>query len=191
MKRLFIALILLALPLSAQDNIPAAEDLIHQQLRETRTAIIAAIESRDVDRMLTHTHPDIVVTWQNGETSHGITELRAFYDRMGKEAFVAFKVPHQPDQLSILHGGDTAIAAGHVVADYQLLGKSYEFNSRWTATLILQEGKWLVTAYHVSLNALDNPILNTAKSALWPALLIGLAAGLVLAFVIGRIRRRS
>ena len=106
-------------------------------------------------------------------------------------AFVKFKIPHEPDQLSVLHGGDTAISTGHVVAEYDLLGKSYEFDSRWTVTFILQDGKWLVSAYHVSLNALDNPILNTAKSALWLALGIGLGAGVILTWLIGKLRRKS
>jgi ketosteroid isomerase-like protein len=191
MKILLHAFALLVLPVGAQEPAPDAVDSIHQQLRDTRTGIISAIESRDVESMLVFTHPEIAVTWQNGETSHGIEELRAFYDRMGRDAFVKFKVPHEPDQLSVLHGGDTAISTGHVVAEYHLLGKSYEFDSRWTATLVRQDDKWLVSAYHVSLNALDNPILNTAKSALWLALGAGLVAGMILTWFIGKLRRKS
>jgi ketosteroid isomerase-like protein len=191
MKHFFLLLCLLVVPVSAQEGAVTAEDPIHNQIREMRAGIIAAIESRDIDRMLAYTHPDIVVTWQNGETSHGVAELKAFYDRMGKDAFVKFKVPHEADQLSVLHGGDTAITAGHVVADYELLGKSYEFDSRWTATLVLQDGKWLVSAYHVSLNALDNPILNTAKSALWIALVAGVVAGGLLTCLVCKLRRKS
>lgn len=176
---LTLALLLSTLTLHAQDPAPAVEDPIHQELREARENIIVAIESRDLERMLVYVHPDVVVTWQNGETTHGIAELRSFYDRLGKDAFVGYKVPYQPDSLSIIHGGDTAISAGKVVADYQLLGRDYELTSRWTATLVREDGKWIVAAYHVSLNALDNPILSTAKSMLWIAGLAGLLAGLL------------
>ncbi len=176
---LTLALLLSTLTLHAQDTAPAVEDTIHQELREARENIIAAIESRDLDRMLAYVHPDVVVTWQNGETTHGIAELRSFYDRLGKDAFVGYKVPYQPDSLSIIHGGDTAISAGKVVADYQLLGRDYELTSRWTATLVREDGKWIVAAYHVSLNALDNPILSTAKSMLWIAGLAGILVGLL------------
>jgi ketosteroid isomerase-like protein len=188
MNRIILAFFLSVLSLRAQDVTPAANEAIHQQLRDTRTEIIAAIESRDVDRMLKLVHPDIVVTWQNGETCHGVDELRAFYERSGKNSFVGYKVPHQPDNLSILHGGDTAISSGFVVANYVLLGRDYEFTSRWTATLIQQDGKWLVAGYHVSLNALDNPILNTAKSALWIAGGIGLVIGGIVVFIMKRRR---
>ena len=190
MNRILLALLLSIFTLHAQDSVPIAEDPSHQQLRETRKDIIAAIESRDVDRMLTYVHPDVVVTWQNGETTHGISELRSFYDRLGKDAFVSFKVPHQADRLSIIHGGDTAISAGHLVANYHLLGRDYEFTSRWTATLIQQDDKWLVAAYHVSLNALDNPILNTAKSFLWLAGLIGIIIGVASVSLLKK-RRKS
>ena len=195
MNHLLLALLLSTLTLHAQDSAPVApvapvEDPIHQQLRETRKDIIAAIESRDLDRMLTYVHPDVVVTWQNGETTHGIAELRSFYDRLGKDAFVSFEVPHQADRLSIIHGGDTAISAGQVVANYHLLGRDYEFTSRWTATLVRQDGEWLVAAYHVSLNALDNPILDTAKSFLWIAGLIGIFVGGVSVFLLKK-RRKS
>lgn len=184
MKRLFLLLLLSTLTLQAQEATIVASEATHQQLRDTRAEIIAAIESRDVDRMLNFVHPDVVVTWQNGETTHGVDELRAFYERSGKDSFVGFKVPHKPDGLSIIHGGDTAISTGLVVANYHLLGRDYEFTSRWTATLVQQEGgKWLVAGYQVSLNALDNPILNAAKSALWIAGLLGFLVGGVVIYL--------
>jgi hypothetical protein len=69
------------------------------------------------------------------------------------------------------------------VAEYHLLGKTYELKSRWTATLVKVDGKWLLAAYHISMNVLDNAILSAAKSGLY------LAAGiaLVIGVLIGRI----
>jgi ketosteroid isomerase-like protein len=190
-KALAVAALFSTLSALAQEPGSTAENPVHNELRKTRGEVIEAIESRDLDRMLAHVHPDVVVTWQNGETCHGLAELRAFYQRMGKDAFVSFKVPHEVDRLSVIHGGHTAIAAGHVVADYQLLGKSYEFDSRWTATLVLENGQWLIAAYHISLNALDNPILDTAKSSLWLAAGAGLVSGLLSALLISRLRSKS
>jgi hypothetical protein len=61
-----------------------------------------------------------------------------------------------------------------VVAEYNLLGRKLEFKSRWTATVVKEGGRWLLASYHISLNALENPILDTAKrSLLW----VGLGAG--------------
>jgi ketosteroid isomerase-like protein len=188
MKRQLAALLLSLLTLQAQDGTPPAST-DHEQLRQVRTDIIEAIESRNVDQMLKFVHPEIVVTWQDGQSSQGIAELRAFYDRAGKDAFVGFKVPHQPDDLSVIHAGDTAISKGYVVANYHLIGRDLEFKSRWTATLVKQDGKWLVAGYHVSLNALDNPILSAAKSALWIAGGVGLAIGGIMILILKRRRR--
>ena len=185
MMKTLLAFLLLAATCLAQ------EDPAHAELRQTRADIIAAIESRDAARILDMLTPDVVVTWQDGTVCHGRDELQAYYDRVGKKAFVAFKVPHEPDKLSILHGGDTALAAGRVVAEYHLLGKPFEFQSRWTATLVRHEGKWRVAGYHVSLNALDNPVLAAAKSAAWVAAGIGVLVGLALAAVIAKVRRKA
>ena len=61
---------------------------------------------------------------------------------------------------SIFHGGDTGISFGETVANYNLFGKDYEIKSRWTATLVKENGKWLLAAYHISMNTLDNPLLT-------------------------------
>ena len=168
----------------------AQDEAAHEELRKTRSEIIAAIESRDQARILAKLAPDVVVTWQDGSVCHGKEELKAYYDRIGKNAFVAFKVPHEPDRLSVLHGGDTALATGRVVAEYHLLGKAFEFQSRWTATLVRKDGQWLIAAYHVSLNALDNPILSAAKSAAWIAAGLGLLIGILVTFVVAKLRRK-
>lgn len=177
-----------ATPLAAQ---APAEDPMHQQLRKLRAEVVKAIESRDIDTMLQFAHPEIVVTWQNGEACHGREELKAFYQRMGRDAFLRFKVPHEADRLTVLHGGDTGVCAGRVVGVYSLGGKEFELESRWTATLVRQDDRWLVAGYHISLDALDNPLLDAAKGACWIAGGAGLAVGLLLAIVTCRLRRRT
>lgn len=184
MKTVAILLLLAA-------NCFAREDVAHEELRKTRAEIVAAIESRDAARILAKLAPDVVVTWQDGTVCHGKDDLQAYYERVGKNAFVAFKVPHEPDRLSVLYGGDTALATGRVVAEYHLLGKAFEFESRWTASLIRQDGQWLVAAYHVSLDALDNPILSAAKSAVWIAAGLGLLVGSAAATIVLRMLRRQ
>ena len=70
---------------------------------------------------------------------------------------------------------------GRSVGQFNLLGASWEFENRWTATVVKRDGRWLLTSYHVSWNALDNPLLNTAKRAVYyvspVAFLAGLAVG--------------
>jgi uncharacterized protein (TIGR02246 family) len=175
--------------LFALSNAPAAEDPAHQDLRDLRTSIINAIVKGDIDTVLNHVHPDVVVTWQNSEVCRGREGLKDFFEKTGRESFKGYKLPPTPDELTILHGGDTGISFGETIAGYKLLGKDYEMKSRWTATVVKVDGRWQLAAYHISMNVLDNPLLNTAKSALSAAAGIALLLGLALGVLLGRWRK--
>ena len=41
--------------------------------------MITAIESRDIERMMTYVHSEIFTTWQDGEITRGVDELRTLY----------------------------------------------------------------------------------------------------------------
>lgn len=168
----------------------APDDPAHNELRALRIQVLEAIKSGDVERTLTYVHPNLVVTWQNQEVCRGREGLRDFYNRMGKDAFRGYKVDPMPDDLTILYGGDTGISFGSSVAAYRLLGKEFEFKNRWTATLVKENGRWLLASYHVSNNTLDNPLVNTAKRALYGAGVIGLIVGLAFGLLVARRRKR-
>ncbi len=167
----------------------SAEDSAHNELRALRTKVIDAITKGDFESMVVHLHTNVVVTWQNSEVCRGHQGLREFYKRMGQDAFKGYKVPPTPDELTILHGDDTGISFGHVVGHYKLLGRDYEFKSRWTATLVKENERWLLAGYHVSLNALDNPLFNAAKRAVYWAGGVAAVVGLVVGLWIGKRKR--
>lgn len=170
-------------------SLNAAEDAAHAELRTMRTEIIDAITKGDIDSVLQHVHPDVVVTWQNSEVCRGRQGLKDFFEKTGRDSFKGYKVPPTPDELTILHGGDTGISHGGTAAEYHLLGKDYEIKSRWTATLVKVDGKWLLAGYHISMNVLDNPLLNAAKSALYVAGGIALVIGIAIGIFLGKRRK--
>lgn len=184
-----LAALLAAARICAQD--PQPNDPPHQQLRSLRNDLIAAVTSGDFESVFRHVHPDAVVTWQTNEVCRGHQGLRDFFTRTGKDAFRGYKVPPTPDTLTILHGDDTGISFGETIANYRLLGKDMEMKSRWTATVVRQDGRWLLAGYHLSMNVLDNPLLNGAKQALWAAGATALTAGLAAGIFLGRRRRNS
>ena len=167
-----------------------SEDPAHNELRALRSQVTEAITSGDVDRTLSYIHPNVVVTWQNHEVVRGHQGLRDFMQRTGKDAFRGYKVLPTPDDLTILYGGDTGVSFGSSVGQYRLLGRTFEFTNRWTATVVKENGRWLLASYHVSNNVLDNPLLNAATRALFVAAGIGAIVGLALGFVVGRRRGR-
>ncbi len=162
------------------------EDPAHQELRALRTEVLSAITSGNVEDTLKYVHPNVVITWQNHEVVRGHQGLRDFMRRMGAEAFRGYRVPPTPDDLTILYGGDMGVSFGTSVAAYRLLGMNIDFTNRWTATVVKENGRWMLTAYHVSNNVLNNPLLTVLMWAGVLALVVGLAAG----FVFGRRRVR-
>jgi len=167
----------------------AAEDAAHNDLRTLRSEVIEAITKGDIDSVISHVHSNVVVTWQNNEVCRGHQGLRDFFNRMGKQTFRGYKVPPTPDELTILYGGDTGVSFGQTVAQYTLFGKSYDLKSRWTATLVKENGKWLLAGYHISMNVLDNPLLNGAKQALFWAAGGALVVGLIVGWLVRRPKR--
>jgi hypothetical protein len=71
-------------------------------------------------------------------------------------------------------------------------GGEMAFNSKFTATIARRGQVWKVTSFHLSVNAFDNAILHYAvrKIAMWTTL-IALPAGLLIGFLVGRLRQRK
>jgi ketosteroid isomerase-like protein len=168
----------------------AAEDPAHAELRELRSRIVGAITAGNLDALMPMLHTNVVVTWQNAEVCRGREGVRAFFEKTGKAAFQGYKVPPEPDELTILHGGDTGVSFGRNVSQLTLPGQKVDFENRWTATLVREGNQWQLASYHVSINALDNPLLNGARNLLIAAAGLAAVLGLALGWFLGR-RRTS
>lgn len=172
---------------------PAAQTVeqIHNELRAVRDAMEKALNERDVDGLLSHVTPDVVFTTMNSDVARGPEAIRAYFAKMleGDGKLVEKVTTHfKPDALSLLYGGDsTAVAYGVSEDHYELTtGQVFDIEARWTATLVRQEGRWLIAAFHYSTNVFDNPLIDAQRSVL-----IKVASGAVLiafliAFFLGR-----
>jgi len=175
------------LPCSAQ------EDPEHQALRALRDGVLGAIKSHDLGKMLTFVHPNVVVTWQNAEVSRGHEGFTEYYRRMmdGPASIVErVDMDTKVDELSILYGGDTAIAFGSSADHFELRsGLDFDVDSRWSAALVKENGRWLVASLHASANLFDNALLAQARRMMPYVGAGALAVGLALGFFVGRRRR--
>ena len=195
-------LVTIGAPLSAQTTPPATQasgvttaDPM-QAINLLRQELIDSFNKGEVDRLLSHLDPDVVVTWQNAEVCRGPEAVRAYYDRMmtGPDRIVA-KVSANPtvDDRHI-YDGDWAVSWGNMHDEFVLTdGKSFRFDSRFTATIARRGEAWKVTSFHASINAFDNPILKIVgrKAGTWAAVaggVIGLLIGLIAGRVMGRRR---
>ena len=172
----------------------AAEDPAHNEIRAVRDGLLAGMNKGDIEAQVAFLHTNVVVTWHNAEVSRGHDGVRKYLDRMLKgpnRVVERFGAEVKVDELSILYGGDTALAFGSAQEHFTLTGgRQFDFTGRWSATLVKEGGRWLIANLHTSDNIFDNPLLNAAKKMLiWVGVGLGIA-GLLIGWLLGR-RGRS
>ena len=172
---------------------PSPEAPAHNELRALRDALVDAVNANNRDRLIPLLHRNVVVTWLNGEVSRGPEQVRAMYDRMTTgETKVVESVAIKPttDELADLYG-TTAVAFGSSEDRYRLVrGGDFNIRSRWSATAVREDGRWLIVNFHNSLGAFANPLLDTTRRmAIWGGILAA-SVGAALGFAVGRRSRR-
>jgi hypothetical protein len=94
------------------------------------------------------------------------------------------------DELTVLHGGNTGICFGSTDEHFKLVGgKNLNVKGRWSATLVKQNGHWLVANLHASTNLFDNVLLDLAKKGIWLAGIVCVVPGIFLGWLLGRRRK--
>ncbi|CAN5618463.1 hypothetical protein BH09VER1_BH09VER1_22600 [soil metagenome] len=156
-----------------------------------REGLTASFKKGDVEKLLSYLDPNVVVMWQNGEICRGREEVRAFYNRMMTgDNRVVREITSEPEVLGRLVYGDWAVSWGNLHDHFVLKnGSDLPFNSGFTATIAKRGDIWLVTAFHASVNAFDNPVtkLSIRKTTTYVAMaaggagvLVGVAAALLI-----------
>jgi hypothetical protein len=170
---------------------------LHDELRKMRDDILAAIDRGDVDGVLQHLHPNVIFTPMNGEVCRGPVAVRAYFDKMmkGPDRIVdSVHLDLKVDALTDLYG-DAGVAYGSSDDHYKLAsGLDFPVHTRWTCSLVRQNGRWLITSFQAAPNAFDNPILHQKeRAAALKAGIAGIVAGLLLGAVLARVltRRRG
>lgn len=194
MKRIIIAVLLcacsLARPLFAEEN-----KATHDELRALRDSLLDALNKQDVEKLLSHLHKNVIVTWQDGSVCRGHNGFRTYYNRMmtGPDRVVQkFDTQVSVDELTILYGDNTGIAFGSANDHFTLKGGlDVTLKDRWTATLVKENGHWLIAAAHMSASVFDNPLLAGAKKVTLIVAVCAGGVGLLLGWVVCRRRKNK
>ncbi|NPC74839.1 MULTISPECIES: SgcJ/EcaC family oxidoreductase [Corallococcus] len=196
-----LALLFVAVPVvsGAQDAVaPAAvasgDEATHQALRGIKQDMEDALNKQDLDRLLSHLHPDVVFSTMNNDVRVGKDAIRAYYAEMlGGPNSVVKKVTAKfdVDALTRLYG-NSGVAYGSSLDHYILNdGTDLVVNGRWTCTLVKEGDQWLIAAFHYSTNVFDNPLLTKVKNAAMGFGALVAVAALGAGFFIGRRGRRT
>ena len=170
-----------------------AGDDVSAQIAVMRDAMVEAFNKGDLDRLLSHTTSDVVVTWQNAEVSRGAAEVRAYHTRMmtGPDRIVQSVTASPTVEGRDVHG-DWVVSWGRMNDRFVLTdGRDLALDSRFSAVLVKVEGAWKVREIHLSTNAFGGAIVRAAvaTTAKWTGLAAG-GGGLVVGLIVGRVWKR-
>ena len=190
---LLFTLIFASVAVFAQPNLTPATTEVEQSISNLRTGLVESFNHGDIDRLLTFLDTNAVVTWQNGEVCEGTAAVKAYYERMMKgDHPVVSKVTSDPKVLGRHIQGDWAVSWGNLNDNFVLAdGRALPLNSRFTATIAKRGDRWLVTAFHVSVNAFDNPVMTLAVKKVSTFIgVAGLILGALVSVFVARLLRR-
>jgi hypothetical protein len=176
----------------AQTPAAPAENPAHQELRQLRDGLLDAMNKGDLEGTLKFLHTNCVITWHNAEVSRGHEGVREYFDRVmtGPNKIVdSFTCSLKVDELTILYGDNDnmGICFGSSDEHFKLAsGKDLDVKGRWTATLVKEDGHWLVASLHVSTNLFDNVMLDMARKMALVAAILSLVIGLVVGWFVAR-----
>ena len=179
------------------------EDPAHADLRTLRTQMQDAMNSNNIEALLTGVTEDVVFSTMNGDVVRGKDAIRDYFAKMMDGPNPVVKTVHtnfEADDLTILYGGslgepeDTGVAFGHSTDKYVLAnGTEFVVEPRWTATMFREPDGWKVASFHYSVSMFDNPLLAKLKTSMsmvgGVTLAIGLMLGFLFGFVLGRRKR--
>ena len=179
----------------AQTEPPATSPDVDKAILQLREGLVDSFNRGDIDGLLTYLDTNAIVTWQNGEVCEGTAAVKAYYERMmnGDKPIVK-KITAEPKVLGrhVQGDGNWAISWGNLNDHFELTdGRQLDMDSRFTATIVRRGDRWLVSAFHVSVNAFENPVMLLAvKKVALGAGIGGLLVGLVGGLLLERLLRR-
>ena len=192
--RLFLLLLLLVLtPWGAAEEADHAD---HEELRALLHGVEQAMNSEKYADLIPYFHDQLRVTTINQELIKTPAGLDPFFrDWIGPGKYVkSLKMTLTPDALTEFYGkGDSrfGVVRGDGREDYALAdGRRLDMQTRWTATVVKDGGKWRILALHVGANFYKNPIVEQiqASTKYYAAggLVVGVLVGGLLVFLVMR-----
>ncbi|WP_336219460.1 hypothetical protein [Citrobacter amalonaticus] len=172
----------------------SSDEAIHRELRQAMVLVESAINSGEYDKMLPVLSNDLRATPITQEFIHGKEEIAPYFGKwFGKDKFLkSLNISLSADTQTELSTDRTwGVVYGKGREKYSLNdGRSYDIPTRWTATVVLEEGHWKIRTIHFGANFVDNPLINEATQAInkvmYGAGVGGLLVGLILGFFLFR-----
>lgn len=161
-----------------------------QALRALAARYETAINKGSFARLQDSAAPEVSAVFMTGVELRGLAAMEAYYEKIKKQigSGGSYTVKLQPADTDFY--GDVAVAHGSSAETVVLgNGKRIVYQSQWTAVLRKVAGKWMAARLHVSIDPIENPFITMKmKMAQAICLALGALAGLLIAWIIARIR---
>ncbi|AWH87833.1 YybH family protein [Limnobaculum parvum] len=184
-KLLILAVMLFSINVQAEEQ----DKVIHDELRQTLKTVTDAINSGEYEKMLPVLSKEIKATPITQEFIDGQQQVIPYFRKwFGPERFLKkLNITFVPDVVTELSPDKTwGVVYGTGIEKYSLSdGRSYDFHTRWTATLVVEEGRWKIKAIHFGTDFMDNPLLNEARDTIMKSAIGGAVGGILLGVLFG------
>ncbi|MBA2480917.1 MAG: hypothetical protein H0V44_09655 [Planctomycetes bacterium] len=180
---------------AGESSIAGDREADHQQLRSLLVEMTTALNSADIAKLEGCLASKFDITFADQSHLTDVTALKAYDARIRQEkrvnAMVFAPVADAPTRFL---GADAGVCTGTSTDTFTGDdGSTFILTSRWTATVVREQGAWKLSAVHAGVNLLDNPVLAAVTSMI-PKIAIASAAVAILSLVIGYLvgrRRRA
>jgi hypothetical protein len=167
---------------------------IEAELDRFREGLFGAFNAGDYKGMLEkYCHKDVIATWQDGTTSKGYDGVLAQFKKLSE--FIAKMMVQPTTDIRVISGdGKMALSSGNMHDTYDLVRggqgiahgpAKVALESRWSATLLKEDGKWVLVSFSASTNAFNNDVvrLYLRRTMVWSAgiaAVVGLVVGIII-----------
>lgn len=181
-------------PAVAETSAPLGE-ADQEALRTLLSEATAALNNLDAKAVGSYLAPGFVITLADQSVITSSAELDAYFTRTFHAEGAPIKGIHfslQPSEQALFIDNRSGMVYGTSTERYTLADDStLVLNTHWTATVVKEQGRWLVQGFHAGVNMLDNPILSEVRmgNSTWGG--IGMAIGFIAGVFLSRALRRG
>jgi ketosteroid isomerase-like protein len=141
----------------------------HEQLRQLLITVQEAVNEDQLDTLEAYLHEDYVITVMNQEVVTKEWTLTQLFNEWFKKPDAIIKSLKIAPVASIetnIYDGRFGVCYGTSIDSYELAdGRSFEFNSKWTATMLKEGDQWKLLALHVGVDPIENTLIDGYRSA--------------------------
>jgi hypothetical protein len=166
----------------------------HDELRAMLRTLKQAVTDQKPELIVPLMHKDAAITVLSQEVLTRAEDITTLFDKWfsAKGPIKTLVIEPNASIQSKIYDNRFGYDYGTSTDTFTLRdGRSLQFKTNWTASFIKDAGKWKLTTLHIGTDPMDNPVVAAAQRSVLTFGGGGAVAGLIIGFLIGRLRKRN